>query len=211
MRYFALLVLMALCAGCANRPAQAPPPVDPVSQIPALETKILEIVNAQRHQIDPQAEALSPDTELVGIARLHSTDMAARNAFEDGSGDPHISATRLMALDANFQGILGENVGAQRYLKPAGIDIERSAQMIVASWLSSPSNRENLSFADYVKTGVGIALSSDMIFVTELFATNSMTKPGAKHTDPSIKSYPSAAAAKAEKAQREPSARDGFH
>jgi uncharacterized protein YkwD len=193
--------LFVLCTACASHSPPAPPPPDPVSQIPALETRIFEIVNNQRHQIDPNAAQLLLDSELVDIARKHSADMAAKNAFEDGSGDPHISATRLMAIDADFQGLLGENVGAQRYFRASGIDVDRSAKMIVDSWISSPSNRQNLSFADYAKTGVGIALSGDTVFVTELFATQSMTKAGAKHANQRVKSFPSAEAAKAEKSQ----------
>src|SRR5580692_6952016 len=107
-------LLLLACAGCATAP---PPPPDPATQMIALEQRILDIVSAQRHQIDPKAKDLVLDSELVDVARERSTDMAAKDAFADGSGDPHISATRLMAADAKFQGLLGENVAAIHYTK----------------------------------------------------------------------------------------------
>jgi uncharacterized protein YkwD len=164
-RAFAGLVALA-CAGCAS----APPP-DPASQLPALESRIYELVNLRRHALDPRAKDLALDSELVGVARQRSADMAAKNDYAGVPGDPHISATRLMAEDAKFQGLLGENVAAQRYRKAAGIDVEQSASNFVENWIASPRHKENLAFDDYSLTGVGAALSDDTIYVTELFAT----------------------------------------
>ncbi len=188
---FGVLLLLA-CAGCES---MTPPAPDPAAQVPALEARIFALVNADRHTIDPKATDLAIDQELVDVARRKSVDMAAKDSFADGSGDPHISATRLMAADAQFQGLLGENVASQRYYKESGIDVERSAQMIVGSWLASPSHKDNLAFGDYALTGVGAAISNDTIFVTQLFATKS---PAAKSPTPDVKAYPSAAAAKAD-------------
>jgi len=164
---FAVAGLIALaCAGCAS----APPP-DPASQLPALESRIYELVNERRHALDARAKDLTLDSELVGVARQRSSDMAAKNSYGDPSGDPHISATRLMAEDAKFQGLLGENVAALRYTKAAGIDVEQSASRFVEGWIASPRHKDNLAFDDYSLTGVGAALSGDTIYVTELFAT----------------------------------------
>jgi uncharacterized protein YkwD len=167
-----------------------------VAQISALEGRIFEIVNEKRHVIDPHAKDLALDSELVQVARQRSADMAAHNGFADGSGDPHISATRLMAEDEKFQGLLGENVAAARYVRAAGINIDQSAQVIVGTWLSSPSHKDNLSFGDYALTGVGVALSADTIYVTQLFATEMVAN--ANRTVPAVKSFSSAAAAKAD-------------
>jgi uncharacterized protein YkwD len=189
----ALAGLIALaCAGCAS----APPPPDPVSQLPALEGRIYELINAQRLTLDPHAKVLTLDSELVGVARQRSVGMAAKNNFADGTGDPHISATRLMAEDAKFQGLLGENVAAQRYTKTAGIDVEHCATQFVASWLASPSHKENLAFAEYSRTGIGAALNGDTIYVTQLFATELTLKPRIAGRPPQIRSFPSARAAK---------------
>jgi uncharacterized protein YkwD len=191
MRALLAGILLLACAAC-----ESTPPPDPVTQIPALEGRIFEIVNQKRHAIDPNAKDLALDSELVQVARQRSAGMAAQNGFADGSGDPHISATRLMAEDAKFQGLLGENVAAARYARTAGIDVDQSAQVIVGTWLSSPSHKENLSFGDYALTGVGVALSSDTIYVTQLFATDMVVNANEKA--PAVRSFPSAAAAKAD-------------
>jgi uncharacterized protein YkwD len=168
-----IAVIAAAVAACAT----APPP-DPATQMPALESRVFALINAQRHAIDPKAKDLALDSELVGLARERSADMAAKNAF--ATGDPHISATRLMAEDAQFQGLLGENVAAEHYVKARGIDLEQYAAQIVATWIGSPSHKENLSFADYSRTGVGAALSNDTIFITQLFATEIPPGPARK-------------------------------
>ncbi len=168
------LALLA-CAACATTP-----PPDPGAQLPALESRIYELINLQRHVLDPHAKVLTLDSELVEVARKRSIGMAVRNAFADASGDPHVSATRLMAEDAKFQGLLGENVAAQRYAKAASLDVDGYAQRFVATWLASPSHKENLAFADYSLTGVGAALNGDTIYVTQLFAAELDAKPQGK-------------------------------
>src|SRR5215469_18585714 len=133
MRAILAGMLLLGCAACESTTA----PPDPVTQIPALEGRIFEIVNEKRHSIDPKAKDLALDSELVQVARQRSADMAAHNGFADGTGDPHISATRLMAEDAKFQGLLGENVAAEHYTKALGVDVETFAQRFVATWLGS--------------------------------------------------------------------------
>ena len=201
MRQILAGLLLVACAACES----TPPPPDPVAQIPALEGRIFEIVNEKRHAIDPTAKDLALDSELIQVARQRSADMAAHNGFADGTGDPHISATRLMAEDAKFQGLLGENRAAARFAKNAAINVDQSAQVIVGTWLSSPSHKDNLSFGDYALTGVGVALSSDTIYVTQLFATDVTLK--ASDRVPDVKSFTSAAAAKADSGKSGPALR----
>jgi uncharacterized protein YkwD len=165
--------------------------------MPGLEAKIYELINEQRHAVDPKAKDLALDSELVGVARQHSVGMAAKNDFADGTGDPHISATRLMAVDAKFQGLLGENVAAQRYDKKSNIDIDTCASRFVETWISSPSHKENLSYADYTRTGVGAALNGDTIYVTQLFATD----PDVKFPDAAKPPVQASPAVSPEKAQ----------
>ena len=172
-------------------------PVDPATQMPALEARIYELICAQRHLIDPNAKDLALDSELVDVARQRSADMAAKNSFADGD-ERHISATRLMAEDAKFQGLLGENIAAQHYTVARGVDVEGFAQRFVTTWLASPSHKENLSFADYNRTGVGAALSGDTVYVTELFASDLGLGPHQDNAPPSqVTPFPSAKAAKA--------------
>src|ERR1041384_7724875 len=103
-----------LLAACTTAPPPPPPP-DPVTLMPALESRINQMIDAERTKLNPDAKALALDSELVGIARVRSADMAKNNSFENE--DTHVSATMLMGKDAQFQGLLGENVAAQHYIK----------------------------------------------------------------------------------------------
>ena len=78
----------------------------------------------------------------------------------------------LMDEDANFQGLIGENVAAQHFTPGTGIDVDAFAQRFVESWLASAPHKENLAFADYDRTGVGAAANGDTIYVTQLFTTD---------------------------------------
>lgn len=207
-RAAAVALAVIACAACQSapgalfdkpllsRPLFAKKTADPKSQLPALEARIYEIVSAQRHAIDPNAKDMALDSELVEIARERSADMAAKNTFADG--DPReVSAMRLMSKDAQFQGLLGENIAAQHY-NARGIDVEAFAQRFVQTWLASASHKENLSFADYNRTGIGAAISGDTVYVTELFATDLGLGPHKDGTPPAqVTPFTSPSAAKA--------------
>jgi uncharacterized protein YkwD len=172
-------VLCVAASGCADMPyydtvsglwTKKPP--DPKTEMPALETRIYALIQEKRHEIDPKAKSLSLDPELVTIARKRSQGMAATGTFTGGSGDPHQSATMLMDEDAKFQGLVGENVAAQRFSAKTGIDVDAYAKRFVDSWLASAPHKENLSFPDYTLTGVGAAANGDTVYVTQLFSSD---------------------------------------
>jgi hypothetical protein len=98
--------------------------------------------------------------------------MAKRNTFSGPGDDTHISATMLMDRDALFQGLLGENVAAQHYVKQSGVDPQVFAKRFVDMWLQSEPHRKNLAFSDYNRTGIGAAVNGDTVYVTQLFATD---------------------------------------
>ncbi|MGA7676287.1 MAG: CAP domain-containing protein [Rhizomicrobium sp.] len=163
--------LLLFCAGCADLSSLfGPSKPDVPAQMPALESRIYTLIVDQRRTLDPKAHFLSLDPELVEIARKRSAEMALKNSFVND--DPHVSATMLMAEDAKFQGLIGENVAAQHFLPADGIDIDIVAKRFVDSWLASAPHKENLDFADYDRTGVGAAANGDTIYVTQLFSTD---------------------------------------
>jgi uncharacterized protein YkwD len=172
------LVLLALLPGCSLLTAPASPvtaiaqPPDPQTQMAALEMRIAALIEEQRLILDPKAMPLTLDPELARIARERASDMAAKNylAHEAPNGDT--SATLLMAEDAKFQGLLGENLAAQHYVKQSGVNVEEFAQRFLEEWMKSQPHRENLAFADYDRTGVGAAVNGDTVYVTQLFASN---------------------------------------
>jgi uncharacterized protein YkwD len=168
------VVCLLVLSACATQVAvQAPPrpPADPKTLMPALESRIYELVEAERHKLAPSARPLALDSELVGVAREKSADMAARNYFAHAAPDGQTSAGIIMDKDASFQGLLGENIAAQPFFPKYGVDVEVFAHRLVDIWLASPKHRDNLADPAYDRTGVGAAASGDTVYVTELFAT----------------------------------------
>jgi uncharacterized protein YkwD len=178
-------VLLA-CAGCASAPPVAtnlPPPPDPHSVMPALEARIFDLIQQERHQTDASAKKLALDTELADVARTKSFDMAAKNYLAHRGPDGSTTASIIMDKDADFQGLLGENIAEEHYNKQTGVDVEKFAHEFVDTWMSSPNHRDNLAFPSYDRSGVGAAVNGDSVFVTQLFATN-MGLPPPDHQNP---------------------------
>jgi uncharacterized protein YkwD len=171
-----VLILLAPLAGCDSlmgpSPGAATRPLDPRTQMTALETRIAALTEEQRFKLDPNARKLALDPELVRIARERASDMAAKNYLAHAAPNGDTSATLLMAEDAKFQGLLGENLAAQHYVRQSGVDVEIFARRFLDEWMKSQPHRENLTFADYDRTGVGAAVNGDTIYVAQLFAAN---------------------------------------
>jgi uncharacterized protein YkwD len=146
--------------------------------MPALERRIYELVDEDRHRLQPDAASLALDSELVGVAREKSADMATRNLAAHRAPDGHTTADIIMQKDAAFQGLLGENIAVQPFVPGYGIDVDVIAHRIVETWLASAPHRNNLADPAYNRTGVGAAATNDTIYVTELFAAD---LPGAPH------------------------------
>jgi uncharacterized protein YkwD len=200
------LLCCTACAGLSHR-ATRTAVIDPQTQMPLLEQRIYFLIEAERHQLDPKSKSMALDPELIDLARRRSSDMAVRDNFVDASGDTHISATRLMAEDEKFQGLLGENVAAQHYRAQLGIDVDAFAQRFVSTWAASPSHKENLSFVDYDRTGVGAAVNGDTVYVTQLFASDLPAPQHTHKTGPArVDSFPTPSAARATATQPAPAA-----
>ncbi|HXC55777.1 MAG TPA: CAP domain-containing protein [Rhizomicrobium sp.] len=187
MRAVLAASLLVLLAGCTTiETAVGPPPPDPRTLMPALEQRIAVLVADERSRIDPKARALMIDPELSDIARKRAIDMATKNYFTHVAPNGDTSASLLMAEDAHFQGLLGENMGAQHYTRNVGIDVEAFARRFVATWLASAPHKENLAFADYNHTGVGAAVNGDTVYVTQLFSTDLGLGPHLDNAPPPV-------------------------
>lgn len=156
----------------AAAPTPLPPPPDPQTQMAGLETRIVILAEEQRLKIDPMARPLVLDPELARIARERAADMAAKNYLAHVAPNGDTSASLLMAEDSKFQGLLGENLAAQHYVKQSGVDVEEFAQRFLDEWIKSQPHRDNLAFADYNRTGVGAAVNGDTVYVAQLFSFN---------------------------------------
>jgi uncharacterized protein YkwD len=178
---FALALAALLLTGCAaletvkapSAPAAAyvPPPPDPKTRMAELETRLGVLVEEARHKLDPAAKPLALDPELVKIARERAQDMADKNYLAHAAPNGDTSASLLMAADAQYQGLLGENLAAQHYVKQTGVDPKAFAQRFLDTWMDSPPHRDNLAFAGYDRTGVGAAVNGDTVYVAILLST----------------------------------------
>jgi uncharacterized protein YkwD len=171
---FLQLLLMPALSGCLSLggpPATTAPVLpNPRTQMVALEARIAALTEQQRLKLDPKAKPLALDAELTRIARERAGDMAQKNYLAHAAPNGDTSASLLMAEDAKFQGLLGENLAAQHYVKQSGVDVEEFAQRFLDEWMKSQPHRENLAFADYDRTGVGAAVNGDTVYVTQLFS-----------------------------------------
>ena len=165
---FAVLTL----AGCATPAPQAPLPPDPKTQMTALENRIAILVEEERHKLDPMARSLAMDAELSKVARARASDMAAQNYLAHAAPNGETSASLLMEQDAQWQGLLGENLAAQHYTKQSGVAVEDFARRFLDEWLKSPPHKENMAFANYDHAGVGAAVNGDTVYVAVLFSTD---------------------------------------
>jgi len=200
-----LLLLAACTAQTPQAPRAAlPPPPDPKTQMTALEDRIEALVEAERLKLDPKAKPLQLDPELMKVARARAADMAAKNYLAHAGPDGVTSATLLMDEDATFQGLLGENLAAQHYVKQTGVNVDVFARRFLDTWVKSKPHRDNLAFPQYDRTGVGAAVNGDTVYVTQLFATDlgltTLRDPASK---PAV--FPSPGAAQA--ASRQPPVR----
>jgi uncharacterized protein YkwD len=196
MRFAITAFALLLLAGCATTQDAAPTPPDPQTQMAALATRIVIVVEEQRLKIDPQAKSLAIDPELTKIAEARARDMAEKNYLAHAAPNGETSATLLMAQDAKWQGLLGENLAAQHYLKQSGVDVDAFAARFLDEWMKSDPHRDNLAFPAYDRTGVGAAVNGDTVYVTQLFASDMGLKPPSDDVPKSaVTSYPSAAAA----------------
>jgi uncharacterized protein YkwD len=172
----AALSLVLLLAACSSMPdvvqRQFKQPPDPRTVMPALEEKVFVLVEAEREKLNPSARPLMLDPQLSDIARARSEDMAAKKYLGKPENENTTSANILMARDQKFQGLLGENIAAQYYTKAGGVDAEGFAQKFVVTWLQSQSHKDNLSFTDYNRTGIGAAVNGDTVYITQLFSTD---------------------------------------
>ncbi len=171
-RFACLALAVLLLAGCETLPEAPPGPPDPKTQMAALETRISILTEEQRIKLDPNAKRLAIDSELADIARQKANDMAQKDYLAHAAPNGDTSASLLMKQNAKWQGLLGENLAAQHYVRQSGVDVNAFAARFLEEWMKSQPHRDNLTFAAYDRTGVGAAINGDTVYVAQLFATD---------------------------------------
>jgi len=124
------------------------------------EEKILASVNRIRaeHGIPPQVAR----SDLSGIARLHSEDMARRDYFAHASPEGHDLSHRVTGFNLDYLR-LAENIGRNR-------GQEQPVEAAISGWMKSTAHRKNILDDDLTQCGVGIAMDErGMFYFTQIF------------------------------------------
>ena len=109
--------------------------------------------------------ALRWDETTAAIAAAHSRDMAARDYFahEDPSG--RTIRDRMSGLVAACEGWgTGENIMWLGRWRGHGVPARA-----VADWMASPGHRANILRGRFNRTGIGVALTGDRVYLTQNF------------------------------------------
>ncbi len=108
------------------------------------EKSLLNAINTDRRAAKLPALAVS-DT-LMGLARAHAADMAARGYFDHTTPDGLTFNQRLSA--AGYTGdTAGENIGLT----------SSPVLTVITDWMDSPQHRDNILGAGYSFVGLGVA------------------------------------------------------
>jgi uncharacterized protein YkwD len=152
-----------------------PPPPPPVSPPPAsaspaavagvslmpLEADLIGRLNAER--ANAGLPALAVDADLVTIARIRSSDMAARNYFSHTSPEGQTAFTLLDQWGITYSWA-GENLARNNY------PLDQTVAVAVHDLMASPPHRANMLNPNYTRVGVGYAEDgSGMRYYTIVF------------------------------------------
>jgi uncharacterized protein YkwD len=160
--------MVFLVVACASTPRYEPPIDQEVAQ---LKERLFVLVEEERHRLNAEAKPLALDPELSAAAQAHSEEMASKRSFDtmNPNGNPAINA---LLHDPKFRGFVGENSAAQYFTPAAGFDPDAYARAFLAIWLNSPDHKNNLSYANFDRAGIGIAVNGNTIYAAEVFATD---------------------------------------
>lgn len=185
----ALLLLVQLLSCAAPRrlpPEQVPAKrTKPAVSIPELEREVHLLVNKEREARG--LSSLSWNSELSGIARGHSHDMAKRGFFShqspEGLGFPDRyrragyscsvpqGNTIYMGAENIFQNNLYDRVVyTGREARYDWNSLRKIAETTVQGWMNSPGHRKNILTPVWRSEGIGIAVSpDDKVYITQNF------------------------------------------
>jgi uncharacterized protein YkwD len=185
VRRFAILVALFLTSLSVSRPS-AQPSNAPDVPIARLERRVFELINKER--IDEKRSAMEWDERLTRIARAHSEDMVKRRFFEHINPDgadasargKHAGYACLKRVDRRtYRQGLAENLFEEPRFSRVRItagrrsydwnSMEEIARQAVDGWMRSAGHRHNILEKTYEQSGVGIAVSLEHVYITQLF------------------------------------------
>ncbi|NLK68522.1 MAG: SH3 domain-containing protein [Clostridiaceae bacterium] len=128
-----------------STPTQAPKPTSapaPQANLSKDEKLLLDLINAERAKAG--LAALTPDPELMEVARLKAKDMVENNYFSHQSPKYGSPFDMMRQFGISFRSA-GENI--------AGNSTEAGA---VKAWMNSEGHRKNILSGNFNYTGIGI-------------------------------------------------------
>lgn len=131
-----------------------------------VEELIIVLVNAERQQFG--LPTLSEDPLLTSLAREHSTSMVENDFF---SHDRY-PGERSFNYGQPPGTIRGENIAMMptRQLIPGPyLSLQEVCEWAVSGWMDSPGHRDNILKPEFTKTGVGVRLSGEYLYITQMF------------------------------------------
>jgi uncharacterized protein YkwD len=158
----------------------------PTVQIKSLERRIFDLVNMER--VKAKRLPLNLDPKLSDIARAHSGAMAREHFFahENPAGQGPDERAHSAGYECHHQegryihegigeNILQNNLYSREFIRGRQITYEWNTDETIAlttvrGWMESPDHRVNLLSEAYVRSGIGIAISTDLkVLVTQDF------------------------------------------
>lgn len=131
----------------------------PSTNAAAYENQVITLVNKERSNRGLQT--LKKNATLAYVARLKSTEMAAKNYFSHTS--PSFGSTFTLMQHYGLKFIAaGENIAEGQH----------TPQEVMIAWMKSPGHRANILGRVYNQIGVGMAKSSRGV----LYWTQEFTK-----------------------------------
>ena len=192
MNRFVASAALAVCCSVVLTAAAAPAALSPETsgspaiRVPPLERRIFDLINDRR--TDAKLHPLRADERLTRIARAHSEDMVQRSFFDhiNAQGeDPTARGKRAgyecrKAIDRlSFRVGLAENLSDVPRARRVKISGDRKtydwntpedvARQAVDGWMKSPGHRRNILDGNYSESGIGVAISANDIYITQLF------------------------------------------
>lgn len=119
-----------------------------------METELLQIENDYRKTIG--AKPMRASIYVSNIAQRHSQDMATKKVDFGNEGFKE----RTDKIHAQLKPVysFAENIACGKV----------TSKEILDEWLNSPKHKKNLE-GDYNYSGIGIAMSADSFYVTQIF------------------------------------------
>ena len=161
-----MAIFLILCAAALSAALSGQPQIRGAD----LEQRVHHLINNER--TNAKVAALEFDDRLSAVARAHSRDMARRRFFSHVNPDGEDPTARGKRAGYECRKVSGHSIReglAENLYESSGSWRDDVARRSVSGWMKSAGHRRNILEKNYSRTGVGVATSGDMIFITQLF------------------------------------------